>query len=282
MQGQLEFDNYFMSIYGDRWPKLKEALKSKPNKVALAHPNHQPILGAEEIAPLIFSSLNEFPNPNTQNYSYYILDLASALVPQWFPITKEVEFLDMCSAPGGKALGYLFRYGQFLKSIELNELSQDRRGRLKKVIENYGLSTLQNLRITPFDGVNYGLLRKKSFDFIVLDAPCGSESHLLQNDNNLNDWKLSRSKRLSSLQYSLLCSALEASKENGEILYMTCSISPLENDFVIEKFLLKKSERVELINIEHLQGEDTKYGKIFLPDQSQMGPLYICHLRVKS
>ena len=282
MPATSEFDQYFESIYKDRWPPLKEALKHKAKKVALLDPDGVSHLDATEFAPLLYEQEEDFPNPNSQYYSYYLLDRASALIPVWFPLSKKVDLLDMCSAPGGKALGYLFRYKEFLNSVELNELSQERRGRLKKVIENYGLKDFPNLRITPFDAVNYGLRRKKEFDFILLDAPCGSEAHLLENNQSMDDWKLSRSKRLSSLQYSLLCSALEAAKIEGEILYMTCSISPLENDLVIEKFLQKKGSRVELLQMDQVEGEETRYGKIFLPDRSLMGPLYICHLRVKA
>ena len=73
MQGQNEFDQYYESVYGDRWSSLKEALKTKAKKVALLDPNGACDLDGHEFAPLLFEQEEDFPNPNTQYYSYYCI-----------------------------------------------------------------------------------------------------------------------------------------------------------------------------------------------------------------
>lgn len=68
-----------------------------------------------------------------------------------------------------------------------------------------------------------------------------------------------------------------------QIVYSTCSISPLENDGVIRQLIgsLKKTVRVTPININY--GEATIYGRIILPDHESClgwGPMYICLLTI--
>ena len=120
-----------------------------------------------------------------------------------------------------------------------------------------------------------------TFDKILVDAPCSGERHLIQKTKELEKWSLNRTKRLAKTQYGLLCSALLSLKPGGYILYSTCSISPMENDDVIERLLTKKSTDVELASIDETHDfvEKTNFGYIVLPDKTQAGPLYFTLLK---
>ncbi len=124
-------------------------------------------------------------------------------------------------------------------------------------------------------------MHPNTFDKILLDAPCSGEQHLLHSTKELDKWSIKRTKRLSQAQYGLLCSAILALKENGQVLYSTCSLSPMENDQVIERFLEKKGNTavLDLPNIELEAIERTKYGYIMLPDISRAGPIYFSRLK---
>jgi len=133
------------------------------------------------------------------------------------------------------------------------------------------------------DGNRYGLNYPNTFDKVLVDAPCSGEQHLLASTKEIAKWTPTRTKRLSTAQYSLLCSALLACKPKGQIVYSTCSISPYENDRVIERILNKKSDSVKLDLPElNLEGIDkTKYGYLILPDKTGFGPIFFSRLQKK-
>lgn len=248
------FDAYFAGIYGERWPGLLKALKTPHQKTARS------CLGG---------------------YSSYVMDSASIRAAEALGVRPGDQVLDLCAAPGGKTL-VLLEGLQGRGALTANELSSDRRRRLKEVIQTHVPGELQAIvRITGFDGNQFGLRKKECFDRVLLDAPCSSERHLLDEDPEVRDWKESRTRGLALRQYSLICSALLSLKKGGTLVYSTCSISPLENDGVIEKLLRKKGAMVQLdpshAGLESL--ERTRHGFQIFPDQADgAGPIYISRL----
>ena len=127
----------------------------------------------------------------------------------------------------------------------------------------------------------FAIKAKETFDSILVDAPCSGERHLLQTPKELESWKVSRTKGLAKKQYALLSAAAEAIKPDGYILYATCSISPLENDAVVDRLIHKRKGQLELVSLEDPSGmgEATLRGLRFLPDHCGFGPLYFSLLK---
>ncbi|MBU6155131.1 MAG: RsmB/NOP family class I SAM-dependent RNA methyltransferase [Bdellovibrionales bacterium] len=219
-----------------------------------------------------------------EGFARYTLDPASVRAALALKVQAYDRVLDLCAAPGGKTL-VLLEGLQGCGSLVANELSSDRRRRLKEVIASHVPENLQSLvTVTGFDGNQFGLKKKASFDRVLLDAPCSSERHLMEEDETVPEWKESRTRQLAMRQYSLLCSAALSLKKGGTLVYSTCSISPLENDGVIERLLKKKGDQVELdpdtSDLSDL--EATRYGFQIFPDRAKgSGPIYIARLRVK-
>lgn len=307
---QQNFDKFYEQIYGERWPAIREAMIAPGRQVQRKNPfaEEQPFsidawepvghdmqaeahLIEEEksqkknlvlsIPPLCQwnGESGEIPRGKDQLLSYYILDPASVLVATNLRVQPGEKVLDLCAAPGGKSLVLaqsLFRSPHEKSEIVLNEMSADRRERLKKVIQQYiSKEARPQLWIRGKDGVRFGLEVKNYFDAILVDAPCSGERHLIQNAKELKSWKEQRTKFLAQKQYALLCSAWLSLKVGGRLMYSTCSLSPQENDEVIEKFLHKKKEASlgqQHYKLEH--GESTQYGQIYLPDRCDFGPMY--------
>ena len=86
-----------------------------------------------------------------------------------------------------------------------------------------------------------------------------------------------------------LMAALRAVKVGGKVVYATCSISPDENDGVIDRCLqaVKKEKwTIEIISDDALDSvaEKTSHGRLVLPDypedsEGHWGPLYFAVLR---
>src|SRR5690606_34191383 len=117
-----------------------------------------------------------------------IMDPASVMVARALEAQSGDRVLDMCAAPGGKSLILI----EALKEdgqIFCNDLSPERRERLKKVIQQYVPRDVRNrVWVTGKDGVQFGLKEPESFDRVLLDAPCSGERHILENATAQAEW----------------------------------------------------------------------------------------------
>lgn len=280
---KITFEDYFSKTYGERWPELKAALLNSSDQIIRPCFGHKKIKTNKEIFGLPHYSKDLYEKVNELNEEglkqHYVMDPASLICANVLDIKPADLVLDMCAAPGGKTLILLEK----IESGELwsNEISAARREKLKRVIqEHVPKERREKIFIKGKDGNRYGLIHPETFDKILVDAPCSGEKHLLETPKELAKWSPKRTKRLSTGQYSLLCSAILACKSEGQIVYSTCSISPLENDEVIRKALDKKSDSIKLnlpqLNIDGI--EKTEFGYIFLPDQAAAGPIYFSRL----
>ena len=136
----------------------------------------------------------------------------------------------------------------------------------------------QRVKVSGFDAAKLGSRKseRERFDAILLDAPCSSERHVIQSKTALAKWKPGRPRFLSQRQWSLLSSAFLLLKEGGSLVYATCAISPVENDGVVERLFSKYGTQVSIDLPDFEIGENTKYGRMIMPDQCDgMGPMYV-------
>lgn len=88
------------------------------------------------------------------------------------------------------------------------------------------------------------------FDKILVDAPCSMEGRFLSTDkDSYKDWSPKKIKLLAQSQKWLLRSAITATKPGGTIVYSTCTLSPEENEEVLDWLI--KTEQYPL-TIEHI------------------------------
>lgn len=290
---QQDFERYYGDLFGSRWETLRAALLKPERQVRRYNPMSGVQLFEDSQKKINWlphcdwhASTESIPRSDSDLLTYYVLDPASVLVAENLKVKPGERVLDLCAAPGGKSLVLaqsLFIEKNPKSELILNELSPDRRERLKKVVQQYIPRDIRNqIWIKGKDGTRFGLEVKNYFDAILLDAPCSGERHLLENSKELLNWKIKRTKALSLKQYSLICSAWLALRPGGRLIYSTCALSPLENDELIQKFLKKKQDAViEKIEFRGPGFESTQYGIIYLPDQSGFGPMFSC-LLVKS
>ena len=250
------FEEYYQGIWGSRWAKLRESLllpaASIPYREGLVKP--------------------------------YMMDGASVLAALSLRLPPTGMILDACAAPGGKSLVLA---GRMAAGVQLlcNELSGERRRRLLMVLdEHLGEEKRSQVTISGFDtGANGGRRGEwNRFDAVLLDAPCSSERHVIQNAKALAEWKTARPRFLARRQWSLLSAAFLMLKDGGSLVYATCALSPEENDGPVSRLLSKYSGQVELDEPDFPEGEKTTYGRLILPDASGgMGPMYVARFRKK-
>lgn len=292
-----QFYEFYQNIYKTRWVELHQSLLNSENQLARWNQwscEKNEIQKIAEKHQIENQQWNEFlggyllqkqkivpTRTGVDLLDFYVMDPASVLAARALDVQDGDRVLDMCAAPGGKSLILIESLKQSGEII-CNDLSADRRERLKKVIQNYvPRSVRDRVWIKGADAVQFGLKEPESFDRILLDAPCSGERHVLADQKAMKEWSVKRAQGLQQRQYSLLSAAALALKPEAHMVYSTCSLNPKENDGVVERLLEKRKGKIEVIDIDDklLQGaEKTNFGIIYLPDRCGFGPLYVSRL----
>ena len=249
----MTFDDYYQSLFGSRWEKLKGSLFLHAASIPFGEGLLKP----------------------------YMMDRASVLAASSLRLPVEGTILDACAAPGGKSLVLASRMSA--GKLLCNELSAERRRRLVNVLdEHLDAEKRKVVTVSGFDAAELGGKKGEHnrFDAILLDAPCSSERHVLQSPKALAEWSPSRPRFLSRRQWSLLSAAFLLLKSGGSLVYATCALAQEENDGPVSRLLEKYSGKAELDEPDFPEGEKTKYGRLILPDESDgMGPMYVARFR---
>jgi len=178
-------------------------------------------------------------------------------------LPKAGIILDACAAPGGKTLVLAGRSGPQVR-IEANELSSERRRRLRDVLDGQlPHVTRARVSVTGYDAARLCRTTKNRYDAILLDAPCSSERHVLNSQRALSVWTPARTRQLALRQWSLLSSCFLMLKPGGCLVYSTCSISPMENDGVLRRLVEKYGDHCDIFDVEW--GEKRRSALLFSP-----------------
>lgn len=164
---------------------------------------------------------------------FYVQDLGSILVASFLNPSENSSLLDLCAAPGGKTthLAELMNNtGEIIacdKSLGKIKLIQENAKRLGvKIIET---------RVNDARVLNKEFIDK--FDYVLVDAPCSGTGLYRKKPDIKWNKDLEDIKALAEIQLEILDKAKDYVKDGGELLYSTCSLSKIENEDVVNKFL---------------------------------------------
>ncbi|OGU64034.1 MAG: hypothetical protein A2W30_10225 [Ignavibacteria bacterium RBG_16_36_9] len=183
---------------------------------------------------------------------YYMQALTSMLPPLVLNPSEKDLVLDLCSAPGSKTTqiaAMMDNKGVFI----VNELEIDR---IKALVFNLDKMNFLNYGVVNSRGEILSKYYNSYFDKILVDAPC-SGLGIIQKKNEVGKWwSLERVNNLCEIQNKLLVSAVKMLKVDGELVYSTCSLTPEENELIINRILDKYPVEVEAVDmpIKHHEG----------------------------
>ena len=135
-----------------------------------------------------------------------------------------IKVLDLCGAPGGKSthLASLIGDKGFLVA---NEVIRTRAGILAENIIKCGIG---NTIVTNNDPVAFSRLNNY-FDLILIDAPCSGEG-MFSDLNVRHEWSPDNAALCSERQRRIVMDVWPSLKENGILIYSTCTFNPAENE----------------------------------------------------
>lgn len=187
---------------------------------------------------------------------------AAAAVTALDPQPGEIV-LDLCAAPGGKStqIASLLQ-GQGL--LWSNEYIKSRANILLSNLERIGV---QNAVVSSCHPKTLCASLAGYFDKILVDAPCSGEGMFRREEQAVQDWSPEHVTACAERQLAILTSAADALKENGMLVYSTCTFSQEENEGVISDFLKSRND-FELIDCKQSFGRPG-----FLPMARRIFPM---------
>jgi 16S rRNA (cytosine967-C5)-methyltransferase len=146
-------------------------------------------------------------------------DIGSQSIVPLLDLQPGQTFLDLCAAPGNKTAQAL-EYGVYAVACDVN---LRRLRRLKDL--GIDLVVADATRPLPFS---------RSFDRILVDAPCSGTGTLARNPEI--KWRLKPSDiiELQARQAAMARNALERLTPGGRLVYSTCSLESEENEGVVK------------------------------------------------
>ena len=171
-------------------------------------------------------------NPLHHAGAFYVQEPSATSAVTMLGVEKGDKVLDLCAAPGGKST----QIAAALNGTGLlwsNEIVHSRALILLSNIERMGIKNAVVSNCRP--DVLCERLRGY-FDKVLVDAPCSGEGMFRKNSAQ-SEWSPEHVKSCAERQLKILNSAKRALKENGVMVYSTCTFSREENEGVVEEFL---------------------------------------------
>lgn len=165
--------------------------------------------------------------------AYYVQEAASMFLEHAMRHTCDesapLKVLDLCAAPGGKST----LLQSFLSTNSLlvaNEVIRSRAAVLADNISKWGAT---NVVVTNNDPRDFARL-PGFFDVMVIDAPCSGSGLFRREPEAVAEWSPENVALCSQRQQRILADAWPALKENGILIYSTCSYSKEEDEDILD------------------------------------------------
>lgn len=213
-----------------------------------------------------------------------IQDETSMLVAPALEVAPHHHVLDACAAPGGKTT-HIASYLNAAKGGKVTALDLHEH-KVKLINENakrQGVEDVVEAKAMDAREVTerFG---KKVFDRILVDAPCSGLGLMRRKPDIRYTKTLKDVDNLKKVQLSILEAVCDSLKQNGQLLYSTCTITKKENEEVIDSFL-KEHPEFDRMSV-YIEGEKpirSADGSVSVyPHQYDTDGFFICVLKKRT
>lgn len=169
---------------------------------------------------------------------FTIQDESSQLVSQIMNPKPNSFVLDVCSAPGGKATHMAQIMGNKGKILARDFYNH----KIKLIKENSKRLGIDIIEAEVYDVMKRDDTLIGKADYVLLDAPCSGFGLLRRKPEIRWNRKEEDIKELTILQWNILNTVKDYVKNQGVVVYSTCTILKDENINMINKFLKENKE----------------------------------------
>lgn len=219
--------------------------------------------------------------------AYYVQEASSMFIGHILnyikPKDNAVKILDLCAAPGGKST--LINSAMSADDLLVaNEIIKTRVPILADNLTRWGTA---NAIVTNNDPKDFSRL-SGFFDIILVDAPCSGSGMFRKDPAAMNEWSEANVNLCHQRQERILADIYPCLKEDGYLIYSTCSYSHHENEDILD--WLCNAFELESIRIptnkewgivETISPEEKAWGYRFYPDKVKGEGLFAACLKKK-
>ncbi|MCP4356049.1 MAG: methyltransferase domain-containing protein [Proteobacteria bacterium] len=197
--------------------------------------------------------------PKLDEFSVYVQDISSQLVGHILSqkvekdgnLENKTQILDLCAAPGGKAIHLL----DMLPYAKVTACDNNHK-RLETLKSNLAIACEDDqdrIDIVLNDALKPEF-EKESFDYILLDAPCSGLGISRKHSDVIHIKQEDDLKKIFKLQSEILPQGFSLLKKGGTMMYSTCSLLKDEGERQIDKFL-DSNKDAKLVDISEIFDE---------------------------
>lgn len=176
--------------------------------------------------------------PGYDEGEFYVQDISSMEAIDAIGLTKGLNVVDVCAAPGGKSImaAILMENEGNIVSRDLSEYKVDR---IRENVERVGLDIIKP---EVHDALSLDTSMKDKMDVVIADLPCSGIGVIAKKPDIKYNVNLTGIDELSKLQEKILDTVKNYVKSGGKLLFSTCTITKAENVNNTKAFLAKNPE----------------------------------------
>lgn len=206
-----------------------------------------------------------------KNGYFSIQDITSQRIPNIMDLKEGLRVLDLCSAPGGKSLAMAESMKDKLEIVSA-DINEDRLKIIEREKKRLGIRNIKTI-VNDASKFNKSL---GTFDRVLLDAPCSGLGTMGKKPEIKLRLKWRNIEEIAKVQFEMLNISKNYVKSGGLFVYSTCTISKIENEDNVVKFL-SDNEDFKLESF-----DDSEEGmKEFLPNEDGSQGFFIAKMRRK-
>lgn len=186
---------------------------------------------------------------------------SSILAVKALGVTDGAQILDICSAPGGKAV-YMSELCPHGKVVACDLYPH----RVALIQKYKNRMHTPNVKAVQADACVLNEEWKDAFDFVLCDAPCSCLGTFKKHPDVFLNKDESCISELATTQRQILENAAKYLKVGGAMVYSTCTLFEEENENVVHDFLKKNVDFV----LEHISGLEKIDGGKYLDNKGMI------------
>lgn len=187
--------------------------------------------------------------PEFKEGSWWVQDAAAAIPVRLLGELKGKSVLDLCAAPGGKAMQCI------AAGADVTMLDRSPH-RMERLAENLKRTRLSGHTVVA-DALTWKAGRK--FDIAIVDAPCTATGTIRRNPDlpHIRPESGPNLSKIIALQCRLIECAAGMVKSGGQILYCVCSLLPAEGGQVVQLCASRLNLKIETLDLARLGLEES-------------------------